>query len=170
MTTMTNHPVFGPLTRLSRLIRLPRLLPRARLETRIAIAAPPETVWPLIADPAAHLVWNPTLRRMEGRLEEGATFTMSLGAEGAKPMTFRPVVLRRDEGRRITWRGRLWVPGLFDGIHTLRLEPDGKGGTVFVNEEDFVGLLLLVMGVGQFRPDFEAANAGLKRLAEGQTR
>jgi len=145
------------------------LLPKAQLSTRIAIAAPPATVWALIADPAAHLLWNPNLRRMEGRLEMGETFLMSLGAVGKRPMTFRPTVLSRREGHHVTWRGRLMMPGIFDGTHTLRVEPDGQGGSVFFNEESFSGLLLSVMGVEQFRPDFLAANAGLKRLAEGQT-
>lgn len=149
---------------------VPFRLPKAALSTRIAIAAPPSAVWALISDPAAHLRWNPNLRRMEGRLEEGATFLMSLGAEGKRPMTFRPTVLSRREGHHITWRGRLLMPGIFDGTHTLRVESDGQGGSVFFNEERFSGLLLALMGVEQFRPDFDAANAGLKRLAEGQTR
>lgn len=145
-------------------------LPRAQLSTRIAIAAPPATVWALISDPAAHLRWNPDLRRMEGRFEVGETFLMSLGAEGARPMTFRPTLLSRHEGHSLTWRGRLWMPGIFDGTHTLRVEPDGRGGSLFFNEESFSGVLLAVMGVERFRPDFLAANEGLKRLAEGQAR
>ena len=146
------------------------LLPKAQISTRIAIDAPPATVWALISDPAAHLRWNPNMRRMEGRLEAGETFLMSLGAEGKRPMTFRPTVLSRREGHHVTWRGRLWMPGIFDGTHTLRVEPDGQGGSVFYNEESFSGLLLSVMGVEQFHPDFLAANEGMKRLAEGQAR
>jgi hypothetical protein len=145
-------------------------LPKAQLSTHIAIAAPPAAVWALISDPAAHLRWNPNLRRMEGRLQEGETFLMALGARGKRPITFRPKVLSRREGHHVTWRGRLLIPGLFDGTHTLRVEPDGNGGSFFHNEESFSGLLLSVMGVEQFRPDFIAANEGLKRMAEGQTR
>ncbi|MEN9408856.1 MAG: hypothetical protein RL216_830 [Pseudomonadota bacterium] len=158
---MTTYPLDRPA-----LIRLPK----ARISTHVAIAAPPSAVWALIVDPAAHLLWNPNMRRMEGRLQEGETFLMSLGAEGKRPMTFRPKVLSRREGHHVTWRGRLLMPGLFDGTHTLRVKPDGQGGSLFFNEESFSGLLLAVMGVEQFRPDFEAANAGLKRLAEGQAR
>ena len=165
MTTPSLSRLTGLLAPISRIFRLPV----ARLSTRIAIDAPPETVWPLIADPAGHLRWNPNLRRMEGRLEEGARFVMALGAPGARPMTFSPRVLERREGRALVWLGRLWLPGIFDGRHSLRVEPDGRGGSVFVNEEDFRGILLWVMDVARFRPDFEVANAGLKRVAEGQT-
>ncbi len=146
------------------------LAPRRHLRTEILIDAAPKDVWSLIADPARHRDWNPNLHRMTGRLAKGEVFTMTLGAAGKRPMTFHPRVLDRAEGSHITWRGRLWFPGIFDGTHSLRIEPLGPRQTRFVNEEGFVGLLLWVMDTDQFRPDFEAANAGLKRLAEDQTR
>lgn len=144
--------------------------PRRHLRTEIIINAPAAKIWPLIADPARHLDWNPNLHQMTGSLMQGAVFSMTLGAPGQRPMTFHPRVLDRAEGSHIKWRGRLWMPGVFDGTHTLRVEPLGPDQTRFVNEEGFAGLLLWVMKTEQFRPDFDAANGGLKRLAEDQTR
>ena len=146
------------------------LAPRRHLRTEIVINAPAAEIWPLIADPARHLDWNPNLHRITGSLAQGAVFSMTLGAPGARPITFHPLVLDRVEGSHVTWRGRLWMPGLFDGTHTLRVEPLGPHETRFVNEEGFAGLLLWVIKPVQFRPDFEAANAGLKRVSEVQTR
>lgn len=146
------------------------LAPRRLLRTDILIDAPAEAVWPLIADPARHGAWNPNLRRMTGRLMPGEVFTMSLGAPGVRAITFHPRVLERVEGSHVIWRGRLWLPRIFDGTHCLRVEAIGPDQTRFVNEESFTGLLLWAMDTERFRPDFEAANAGLKQVAEGQTR
>jgi len=38
-----------------------------------------------------------------------------LAAPGARGMTFRPIVLEADPGRRLRWRGHLLLAGLFDG-------------------------------------------------------
>ena len=49
-------------------------------------------------------------------------------------MTFRLTVLAVEDGSLIRWRGRLGMPGLFDGEHELRLEPTSDGGgTRFVS-------------------------------------
>lgn len=143
-------------------------LPQAVLSTRIAIDAAPAQVWPLLADPARHLDWNPELRHIQGRFVQGEAFTMTLGPAGKRGITFRPVVLSRQPDRELVWRGHLWLRGLFDGVHSLRLVPRSDGGTVFVNEERFSGLLVAMVDIERFRPAFDAANAGLKRLAEGQ--
>lgn len=165
------HPPSHPARRLRDIFAwaLRPRLPRASLSTSIAIPAPVDVVWHLVADPAAHLAWNPNLRGIEGSFATGRRFRMTLGAAGKGTITFRPRVLSRQENDHLTWRGRLWLPFLFDGTHSLRVAPDGKGGTVFTNEERFSGLLLAVIDVGRFRPDFDAANRGLKRLAEAQT-
>ena len=60
-------------------------------------------------------------------------------------MTFRPTVLAFEDGTLIRWRGRLGMPGLFDGEHELRLEPIPDGGTRFVQRETFTGLLVPMM-------------------------
>ena len=145
-------------------------LPRSDLRTSIAIAAPPSVVWPLIADPAAHLMWNPALQRMQGSFRAGERFTMTLALDGGHRMTLRPRVLSRQEGHHITWRGRVLLPGLMDGTHSLRVEPDGQGGSHFFNEESFSGLLLRWINPESFRSGFDRANEGLRRLAEAQTR
>ena len=60
-------------------------------------------------------------------------------------MTFRPTVVAVDEGALVRWRGRLWMPGLFDGEHELRVEPLPDGGTRFVQRETFSGVLVALM-------------------------
>lgn len=139
--------------------------PRDRFETEIFIAAPPETVWSLLTDPVEHAGWNPTMRSVAGRFAPGERLRLEMLTPSGGTITFRPRVLAADPERELRWLGRLGLPRLFDGEHYFRLVAE-DGGTRLIHGEHFRGLLLWVMDVHQFRPAFEAANAGLKGRAE----
>jgi hypothetical protein len=139
--------------------------PRDGFETEIFIAAPPERVWELLVDPAAHVDWNPTMRAVEGRFVPGERVRLTMQTPSGGAITFRPDVLVAEPGRELRWLGRLGLPRVFDGEHYFLLVPD-DGGTRLIHGERFTGLLLWVMDVQQFRPAFEAANRGLKAYAE----
>jgi len=83
-------------------------------------------------------------------------------------MTFRPTVLAVEDGTLIRWRGRLGMPGLFDGEHELRLEPTADGGTRFVQRESFTGLLVPMMPrvLDDTATGFAAMNAALRDRVE----
>ena len=138
---------------------------RAAFETEIFIAAPPETVWALLTDPAEHAGWNPMIRGVQGRFAPGERPRLTMVTPQGSSMTFRPRILVADPGRELRWLGRLGLPRLFDGEHYFRLVPEA-GGTRLIHGERFRGLLLWVIDVHRFRPGFEAANEGLKRRAE----
>jgi hypothetical protein len=57
-------------------------------------------------------------------------------------MVFRPLVLAAEPVRELRWRGKLLIPGLFDGEHYFRLEPLPGGATKLVHGENFSGLLV----------------------------
>ena len=70
----------------------------------------------------------------------------------------------------LCWLGRLLIPGLFDGEHSLRLEPTLDGDTRFTQAEKFSGILVApfkgvpdstAMGFGQM-------NQALKARVEGE--
>jgi len=52
-----------------------------------------------------------------------------LAAPGARGMTFRPIVLEGDPGRRLRWRGHLLLAGLFDGEHSFTIQPSATVGS-----------------------------------------
>ena len=84
-------------------------------------------------------------------------------------MTFRPVVLTVTPRRELRWRGRLLMPGLFDGEHAFRLELLSTAGCRLHHTEHFSGLLVGLMGgslLDATREGFEAMNGALKRRAE----
>lgn len=141
--------------------------PRDAFETEIFIAAPPDRVWPLLTDPAEHVRWNPGMRSIVGRFAVGEHPALTMEIQSGRSITFRPEVLIADPGAELRWRGRLWLPRLFDGEHYFVLRAEA-GGTKLIHGERFHGLLLWFMDVQQFRPAFVAANEGLKARAEEQ--
>src|SRR4051794_40358331 len=86
-------------------------------------------------------------------------------------MTFRPTGLAVEDGTLIRWRGRLRMPGLFDGEHELRLEPSPDGGTRFVQRETFTGLLVPMMPrvLDDTATGFAAMNTALRDRAVART-
>ncbi|MDD7971001.1 SRPBCC domain-containing protein [Roseinatronobacter alkalisoli] len=139
--------------------------PRDGFETGVTINAPPDLVWALLTDPVAHVAWNPIMHAVAGQFVQGARLRLTMRTPSGGKMTFRPHVLVADPGRELRWLGRLAFPRLFDGQHYFRLIAE-DGGTRLIHGECFRGVLLWVMDVQQFRPAFDAVNAGLKAHAE----
>ena len=141
-----------------------------RIETQIAIAAPPERVWAILTDFPAHASWNPFITSISGEPRQGGRLAIRVEPPGGRGMNFRPRLLAVEPGRELRWLGRLFVPGLFDGEHYFLLEP-AAGGTRLTHGEKFSGLLVAMMGRSGFDPierGFEAMNQALKARAEGK--
>jgi hypothetical protein len=137
------------------------------IEHTVAIHAPAATVWHILTDTDRYQDWNPFMPRLSGRLAPGERLTITV-RPGTRTMTFRPTVLAVEDGTLIRWRGRLGMPGLFDGEHELRLEPSADGGTRFVQRESFTGLLVPMMPrvLVDTATGFAAMNAALRDRAE----
>ncbi|HKP52098.1 MAG TPA: SRPBCC domain-containing protein [Chloroflexia bacterium] len=129
------------------------------------IEASPETIWAILTNAASYPEWDPMADRIEGRIAPGETikaFTkLSPGrAFPAKVTEFEP-------SRKMVWSGGMPL-GLFKGVRTFTLEPQGNGGTKFTIREVFSGPLLPVFGrsIPDMTSPFEQFVAGLKKRAE----
>ena len=112
--------------------------------------------------------WNPFITSVDGVLREGARLRVRIEPPGRKAMTFEPTVVALAQERELRWRGRLLMPGLFDGEHAFRLE-ERAGGCRLHHTERFSGLLVPLLGAGlpeATRRGSEAMNAALKARAE----
>lgn len=141
------------------------------IQHEIEIDAPPAAVWSVLADTSSYPDWNPFVRRLSGNLEEGARLEARIHAPGGRAMTFKPVVLAAEPERELRWRGRLFVPGLFDGEHCFRLEPLAGGRTRFIQSERFSGVLVrpLRRMLAQTLVGFEQMNGALKERVESRS-
>ena len=84
-------------------------------------------------------------------------------------MSFRPTVLVAEPNRELRWLGHLWLPGLFDGEHSISIEPLAEKRVRFLRRERFRGLLLPLLSKmldGDTRRGFEEMNRALKLRAE----
>ena len=140
-----------------------------RLDTSIAVDATPERLWSLLTDFAGYPRWNPFVRSIAGELEVGKTLDVSVEPPGGRAMKFHPVVLAVDPGRELRWKGKLLIPGLFDGEHWIRLSHVANGHVVVEHGEMLNGLLVPRYRPaidGSTRAGFIAMNEALKREAE----
>jgi len=140
----------------------------ASIDTAIDIAATPAHVWSILTDFAAYPEWNPFIVRVAGYPRVGERLVVTIQPPGRKAMMFRPVVLAATPEVELRWRGRLLMPGLFDGEHLFRLSPAG-GGCRLEHSEVFTGLLSGLLGgtLPATRRGFIAMNEALKTRAEG---
>ena len=138
------------------------------IDTRIEIDAPPLRVWDVLTDVARFREWNPFITRIEGAPEPGARLRVEIKPPGRSAMTFSPTVLAARPGKELRWRGRLLLPGVFDGEHAFELQERG-GICVFRQSERFTGLLVPLLGgaLAATERGFAAMNAALKKRAEG---
>jgi len=139
------------------------------LRTEIEIEAPAERVWQVLTDFAAFPHWNPFIRKATGEAKTGARLEVYIQPSRARGMTFRPTVIRAEPNRELSWLGRLFVRGLFDGEHVFTIEPVGSGRVRFAQRELFSGLLVPLFARGldaDTRRGFEEMNQALKARAE----
>jgi hypothetical protein len=137
------------------------------LRTEIEINAPPERVWGVLMDFGAYAEWNPFIRRISGEPTVGSRLEVRIEPPEGRGLTFKPAVRKVQANRELAWLGHLLLPGIFDGEHHLELAPR-DGGTLFVQREEFKGILVPLFGRGleKTKRGFEQMNAALKRRAE----
>ena len=135
-------------------------MPREITDT-IEINARPDQVWSVLTDTASFPSWNPFIRKLEGELTVGAKLRVVIRPPGRRQSTFRPTVLIVAPTRELRWLGRLLIPGLFDGEHSLRLEPTPNGGTRFTQAEKFSGVL-----VAPFKGMLDSTATGFRQMNE----
>jgi hypothetical protein len=141
------------------------------IRTDIEIDAPAERVWAELTAFDRYHEWNPTMR-IGGRANMGAHLLVDLRMPGLTARQFRPTVVGVTRGPdvwELRWLGHLFVEGLFDGEHTLRVETIDESRSRVVHAERFEGLLAGLV-VGRFgsrvQAGFEAMNTALKTRVE----
>jgi hypothetical protein len=88
---------------------------------------------------------------------------------GSRGITLRPKVLRAEPNRELRWLGHLWVAGVFDGEHSLAIEPLEEERVRFVQYEAFKGVLVPLLARSldnNTLRGFEEMNGALKERAE----
>jgi hypothetical protein len=142
-----------------------------RIATSIVIAAPVERVWSVLMDFSAYPSWNPFIRSVSGNTAPGSRLEVMIEPVGGKAMSFSPRVIVCEPEREFRWRGRVLMPGVFDGEHHFRLSSSDGRSTTFAHGEEFTGLLVPLVMRGTMwsstENGFVAMNQALKARIEG---
>lgn len=112
------------------------------LKTTIVINAKPEEVWKTFTKFEDYPNWNPFITSLKGNVVVGNKIVVHLEVANTKTMVFKPKVLKYDCNQSFQWKGRLLMPGLFDGQHSFQLIDNGDGTTTFIQSEKFKGILV----------------------------
>ena len=139
-----------------------------KIEHRIGIKAPAETIWSVIADIERWSDWNPIYPKAQGAVRIGSTLNLELALEGRKPQVIRPVILDWVPNEQIHWRLNA-LGGLVNTIRYLEIEKLSETGCIFANGELFRGPLgpLAVRSLrSPIRRGFAAMGEAVKARAE----
>lgn len=142
-----------------------------QIETQIDIEAPADKVWGILTDYESHGKWNPFIKSIAGDKTRGGSLTVRIHPPAGSEMTFKPVIVTFDAPNELRWKGKLGIPGLFDGEHYFVLKEE-KNKTRFVHGEKFSGILVGIFGktLDKTRRGFELMNAALKDECEKSSR
>src|SRR5579864_332850 len=134
-------------------------------EAKATIRATPETIWTILTDAPRYSVWDSGVERVEGRIASGETIKVISKVNPGR--TFPVKVTQFDPARRMTWTGGMPL-GLFRGVRTFTLTPDGNGATEFSMREEYTGLLapMIFRSIPDLNPSFQQFAAGLKGTSE----
>jgi hypothetical protein len=143
-----------------------------KIEHRIGVQAPAETIWAVIAEIERWSDWNPLYPKAEGTVRIGSPLTLELALPDRKPQTIRPVVIDWIPNEQIHWRLKA-LGGLVQTTRFLEIEKLTETGCIFANGELFAGPLgdLAVRSLGRaVRRGFVAMGEAVKRRAEAAWR
>ncbi|MDG1331999.1 MAG: SRPBCC domain-containing protein [Crocinitomicaceae bacterium] len=135
-----------------------------QLHTEITINADLKTVWSIFSDFENYPNWNPFIKSIKGEIKVGERFEAEIGT-----FTFKPTVKVYIQEEELTWLGRLFIPGIFDGRHSFTFSENEDGTTTLIHGEKFSGILVPFMKKKlntDVKEGFESMNEKLKELAE----
>jgi hypothetical protein len=129
-----------------------------------SIEAPPETIWSILTDAPAYAEWDSGVERVEGSIAPGEK--IKVVSEANPGRAFPVKVTAFEPARAMTWSGGMPL-GLFKGVRTFALTPDGTT-TRFTMREEYSGpmLGLIWRSMPDLGPSFEQFARGLKQRAE----
>lgn len=136
--------------------------------TEIQINASSKIVWEIISDFENYGTWNNFIQEISGIPKEGSQITVFIKPPNSKGIKFKPKILKYEPENEIRWIGKLWIPKLFDGEHSLKINKIDENNVLFVQKERFSGLLvpLLVNTLKDTKSGFEIMNSELKKESE----
>ena len=112
------------------------------IETQVEINTTEMNVWRVLMAFENYQKWNPFITAISGRPEIGQKLSVQIQPVGGNSMSFSPEILELKPEKMLRWKGRFLMPGLFDGEHYFVIRKETSGKIIFVQGENFSGLLV----------------------------
>ena len=133
-------------------------------EVTQTINASPEQVWEVLRDGPGFVSWDSGIVKFEGTIALGNK--IKLFSEVSPGRAFPLKVDQMDGARKLVFKGGMPL-GLFKGVRTYVLTPEGAG-TKFHMREEYSGPLLDIFwkSMPDLQPSFDKFASGLKAKVE----
>ncbi len=136
--------------------------------TEININASPSIVWKILTDFEDFPKWNPFIKKISGNQQEGSRIEAFIKSPNSRGLKIKPVILAYHPEKELRWLGKVWIPKLVDGEHSLIIDKIDENNVLFIQKERFTGLLVPLLSgmLKDTEAGFELMNQALKRESE----
>ena len=139
------------------------------IETSIVIDSTPEKVWGILTNFEEYELWNPFMTKVIGSATLNSKIEVNINTISGKKRTYYPIITRCETNKELRWKGKSFLPGVFDGERIFILENSKDDKILFYHKEIFSGLGVRLVGNKldeSLRESFVTMNEALKVRAE----
>lgn len=139
------------------------------IETQIKANTTPEKIWKILINFEEYELWNPFMIKVVGDAKLGSKIMVKIQTVRGKLRTYYPTITRLEINKELRWKGKSFLPGIFDGERIFIIEKSTDNKVSFIHKEIFTGLGVKLVGDKldeDLRESFDKMNIALKTKAE----
>lgn len=139
------------------------------IETNIVIDSTPEKIWDVLTNFEEYELWNPFMTKVVGNASLGSKIEVNIVTISGKNRSYYPIITKCETNKELRWKGKSFLPGVFDGERVFVLEKSDDDKVSFSHKEIFSGLGVKFVGNKldeNLREGFVRMNEALKVRAE----
>jgi len=139
------------------------------IETQIMVNSTPEKIWNILINFEEYELWNPFMTKVVGDAKLGSKIMVKIQTVRGKERTYYPIITKFEIDKELRWKGKSFMPGIFDGERIFIIEKSTNNQVSFLHKEIFTGLGVKFVGdkLGKdLKESFDKMNISLKSRAE----
>jgi hypothetical protein len=139
------------------------------IETNIVINSTPDKIWDVLTNFEEYELWNPFMTKVVGNAILGSKIEVNIKTISGKNRSYYPIITKCETNKELRWKGKSFLPGVFDGERVFILEKSDDDKVTFSHKEIFSGLGVKLVGNKldeNLREGFVRMNEALKVRAE----
>ena len=139
------------------------------IETNIMVDSNPNKIWGILTNFEEYELWNPFMTKVVGNAILGSKIEVNIKTSSGKQRTYFPIITKCEINRELRWKGKSFLPGIFDGERIFVIEKTNDNRVSFLHKEVFKGLGVKLVGDKldqDLRESFIMMNEALKARAE----